>query len=184
MSLKTINNSLATKISFQEYFVILKWATLGFSFLQVVVLVALYVLRFLPIYEYRQFPFLPVSITDGYVHSGFQASSPGDQSSGPSAPDQLSGEGYSSEFLPKLTKSPGGTFPTSATSRGTGNPGGMPDKGGASSEVSRGGLGESGSELVELDFTHPVPTAPPNKWLAEVYTLIALIVMTGKLYEQ
>ncbi|CAL8143008.1 unnamed protein product [Orchesella dallaii] len=166
----------------KEYFIILKWATLGFSILQLVVLVALYTLRFLPAYEYRQFPFLPVSITDGYVNSGFQTTDTAGPSGGPVAPDHLP-EDYS-EFLPKLTRSPSGgvVYPTSATvgsgsstsSRGSSVYGNT----GSSAEISPGMIGSESSSGSDLNFIHPVPTTPPNKWLAEVYSLIALIIMT------
>lgn len=134
-------------------------------------LVALYVLRFLPAYEYRQFPFLPVSITDGYVNSGFQLTNFTSHSGGSQSPNHFGGDGYSSEFLPNLTHGPGGVYPTSATTNGS--------KGSSSryhggSVLDRGGSGEVSRVIVG----DPVPVAPPNKWLADVYSLIALIVMT------
>jgi len=53
----------------QGYFYLLKWAAVGFAALQLLILIILLVLKFLPVYHYEQFPFLPSSITEAYKES-------------------------------------------------------------------------------------------------------------------
>lgn len=53
----------------QEYFLILKWSSVAFSLLQLLVFASILVLKLTPAFSYAQFPFLPPSLRTLYSPS-------------------------------------------------------------------------------------------------------------------